>query len=250
MGDDMKQHIDICGFQVLPQEMVHIEKHKYFMSLEAQQDVGMEAAVSDWFDRIRQDFALWFNRQDITEQMISLNLHLARLKSKSIQFDETEEIDRFAEHWRMHHPRIPSGEVCEEEVFACESICRITFVANESFSGTCIEKRVCLHAGLHIRPSVHLYTLMHDRYDVRMLLSNENVASVAAFCPQFIYELDGRPFFDVTPVNILEFLEVAAVPNGSLLTILVESSNDSLVREICMELCFLDRKSFCSSFDN
>lgn len=239
----MKQYIDLCGYKVLPQEVAHIEKHKYFMSLEARYDVGMEAAVTDWFKRVRQDFALWFNRQDITEQMISLNLHLARLKSHAIRYEEAEEIHRFARHWRMHHPRIPAGKKSGEEL-ACEAVCRINFVTEGPLQGACIGKKVCLKAGLHIRPCVHLYGIMHDRYQVRMLIHNDNIATIARFCPQFVHEVEGRLYFDVSSVNILEFLEVAASPSGSSLSILVISTIDNLIRDICRDLSFLDHQQF------
>ena len=243
---DLEKFVDLCGYRILPEEVSHIEKHKYFMSLEARRDVGLEAAVSDWFMRIRKDFALWFNTQDISEQMIALNLHLARLKKCNIPYDESEEIRRFAENWRLEHPRIPASGFCKELFHEEEACCTIDFFSDKGISGTEIRKKVCLDAGVHIRPSVHLYSILHGRYDVRIFLNNRNVEKAAPFYPHHIYRFNNRFYFDVSRASIMEFLEVAAVPVGSTLRIMIESSNDSIVRDVCRDLTFLDGRRFCS----
>ena len=241
---ETEQLVELCGYQILPQEVSHIEKHKYFMSLEASRDVGLEAAVSDWFIRIREDFAVWFNSQDISEQMIALNLHLARLKKQNIVFEEAEEIRRFAKNWRMEHPRIPLDNCCfsNKSEKAC---CQITFFNDGDTSGTEIEKAVCLEAGIHIRPSVHLYSILRDRYDVRIFINNRNIDSVAKYYPQFIHRFNGKCYFDTSCASVMEFLEVSAIPSGETLYFFIESCNDSIIREVCRDLAFLDSARFC-----
>ena len=151
----------------------------------------------------------------------------------------------------MQHPRIQSDDTDEEVPLSVgEAMCTIRFVSDRDISGAIITKRVCLVNGIHIRPGVHLYTILHDLHDVRMMLHNDNVSNIASFCPQFIHEVEGLSFFDVTPVNILEFLEVAALQGGMTLSVLVESSNDTLISEVCRELRFLDEEYFCASFNN
>jgi len=242
----MEQFVELYGYKILPQEIFHIEKHKYFMSVEACQDVGLEAAVSDWFCRIREDFALWFNAQDISEQKIALHLHIARLKKRNIKFEESEEILRFAENWRMEHPRIPVQSCGRVFHGAKEVYCEIDFFSNGKITGTEIEKKVCLEGGVHMRPSAHLYTILNHRHDVRIFLHNRNVENEASSYPQFIYTLNGKYYFDTSRLTFMEFLGLAAIPTGETIRLFVESGNESIIRNVCRDLTFLDSFRFFS----